>query len=116
MDILLDLFITTFKVGSLTFGGGYAMIPVLQHEFVDARAWLTPQEFTDGIAVGQITPGPLMLLVSFMGYKIAGIIGAVIATVALFAPSFILVILVGHLRERFSKHWAWQSAMKGIGI
>ncbi len=116
MDTLLDLFITTFKVGSLTFGGGYAMIPVLQHEFVDARGWLTAREFTDGIAVGQITPGPLMIMVSFMGYKIAGIAGALVATVGLFAPTFILVILVGRLREKFSRHPLWQGAMKGVGI
>jgi hypothetical protein len=95
MNPLLDLFITTFKVGALTFGGGYAMIPVLQHEFVDVRAWLTAREFADGIAVGQITPGPLMIMVAFMGYKIAGIVGALIGTIGLFGPTFILVILVG---------------------
>ena len=116
MNTLIDLFITTFKVGSLTFGGGYAMIPVLQHEFVDARGWLTAREFADGIAVGQVTPGPLMLMVAFMGYKIAGIVGALLASIGLFLPTFLLVILVGRMRERFSQNSLWQSAMKGIGM
>ncbi len=116
MNPLLDLFITTFKVGALTFGGGYAMIPVLQHEFVDVRAWLTVREFADGIAVGQITPGPLMIMVAFMGYKIAGIVGALIGTIGLFAPTLILVILIGRVRERLSANVYWSGAMKGIGV
>lgn len=116
MNPLLDLFVTTFKVGALTFGGGYAMIPVLQHEFVDVRAWLTAREFADGIAVGQITPGPLMIMVAFMGYKIAGIVGALIGTIGLFAPTFILVILVGRVRERLSANAFWSGAMKGISV
>ncbi len=116
MLTLLDLLITTLKVGALTYGGGYAMIPILQHEFVDARAWLTAREFSDGIAVGQITPGPLMLMIAFMGYKIAGILGALVATIGLFAPSFILVIVFARARQRLGENALFQSAMKGIGV
>lgn len=116
MLTLLDLLITTLKVGTLTYGGGYAMIPVLQHEFVDARAWLTAREFSDGIAVGQITPGPLMLMIAFMGYKIAGVLGALVATLGLFAPSFILVIVFARTRQRLGENALFQSAMKGIGV
>src|SRR5574341_120311 len=116
MLTLLDLLITTLKVGTLTYGGGYAMIPVFQHEFVDARAWLTAREFSDGIAVGQITPGPLMLMIAFMGYKIAGVLGALVATLGLFAPSFILVIVFARTRQRLGENALFQSAMKGIGV
>lgn len=116
MTTLLDLFITTFKVGALTFGGGYAMIPVLQHEFVEARAWLTASEFADGIAVGQITPGPLMIMIAFIGYKIAGVAGALIGMVGLFAPTFLLVIVVAHARQRLSENAWWPGALQGIGV
>lgn len=116
MPTWLDLLITTLKVGALTYGGGYAMIPVLQHEFVDARAWLTAREFADGIAVGQITPGPLMLMIAFMGYKIAGLLGALVATIGLFAPSFIPVILFAQTRQRLGENALFQSAVKGIGV
>jgi chromate transporter len=113
---LVDLLLTTLKVGALTFGGGYAMIPVLQHEFVDVRGWLTAREFSDGIAVGQITPGPLMIMVAFMGYKVAGIAGAFVATIGLFAPTFFGVIVVARVREQLSKNAWWSGAMKGIGV
>ena len=85
------------KIGALAFGGGFTMIPLIQYEVVDHFHWLTTKEFLDGIALGQITPGPIMITATFIGYKLSGFLGAFVATIGIFSSSFfILILLIPH--------------------
>ena len=94
---LTYLSLTLSKIGALAFGGGFTMIPLIQYEVVDHFHWLTTKEFLDGIALGQITPGPIMITATFIGYKLSGLIGALMATIGIFSSSFfILVLLIPH--------------------
>jgi chromate transporter len=90
--MLTAFFLRVFLIGTVTFGGGYAVISALQQELVMRRAWLTAEEFSNGVAAGQLTPGPLLLMITFMGYKIAGFWGALLGTIALFLPTALLVV------------------------
>lgn len=101
---LLHLFATMFLVGAFTFGGGYAIIPILKGELVDKLRWVTAKDFGYAIAVGQITPGPISILAAFLGWKIAGFPGAAVATVGLFLPAFLAVILVTRLYVKLKNH------------
>lgn len=102
------------KVGSLIFGGGLVIIPFIEQEVVVRLGWLTRQEFLDGLALGQITPGPVVITATFIGYKVAGIAGAVVSTVAIFLPSFIF-IFVGIASLRWIEGSAYvQAALKSI--
>jgi chromate transporter len=103
-----------FKIGLLTFGNGYTMLPFISKEVVNTYHWLTPKEFSDGIVMGQITPGPVVITATFIGYKVGGFFGALTATVSIFMPSSILVALVAKPFVRY-KNSAWVSAaLKGI--
>src|SRR6202011_4490058 len=79
-----------FKVGAFTFGGGLSMLAFLQEQVVVKLGRLTPQEFVDGLALGQFTPGPILMLAAFIGFKLAGVTGAAVAAAAIFAPSFVM--------------------------
>ncbi len=93
-NTLFELFFVFFKIGSISFGGGYAMIPFLEHEAI-ARNWLSPEVLVDVIAISQITPGPIATnMATFVGFEQAGIPGAIFATLGVTAPSFILIIFV----------------------
>ncbi len=85
------LFSFFVKTGSVVVGGGYVIIPFIEAEVVEQLRWLTPQEFLDGVAIGQLSPGPIVLTAAFIGYKVAGVAGAAIATIAIFLPSFVFV-------------------------
>jgi chromate transporter len=95
---------TAFKVGGLSFGGGLVIIPLMQHDVVHAHHWLTERQFTDAVALGQLTPGPVVLTVSVVGYAVAGVAGAALAAAVAFAPSFAFVLagapFFSQLRER----------------
>jgi chromate transporter len=94
---LAYLSLTLSKIGALAFGGGFTMVPLIQYEVVDYFQWLTTKEFLDGIALGQVTPGPIMITATFIGYKLSGLFGALIATVGIFSSSFfILILLIPH--------------------
>jgi chromate transporter len=94
---LTYLSLTLSKIGALAFGGGFTMIPLIQYEVVDHFHWLTTKEFLDGIALGQITPGPIMITATFIGYKLSGFLGAFMATIGIFSSSFfILTLLIPH--------------------
>jgi chromate transporter len=112
--MIWKFFLHTLAIGSLTFGGGYAMISALQQDFVVQNKWLSSTEFSNGVAVGQITPGPLMVMISFMGYKVAGLWGAVLGTIGLFIPSFLVVILLSSYFNKIKSNVIIQSALKGI--
>jgi len=88
---LLDLATLMLKVDIFAFGGGFASVPLMLHEVVKVRGWLDSRTFMDGIALGQVTPGPIVITATFVGYQIAGLPGAVVGTVGIFAPSFLMV-------------------------
>lgn len=113
---LLKLFGLMFGIGALTFGGGYAIVGVLQAYLVDKLHWLTLNEFTSGLVVGQVTPGPLSTMVAYVGFKIAGVIGALIATLGLLLPSFISSITIARVYQQFKQAKWVQPAVKGISL
>ncbi|MBI5848967.1 MAG: chromate transporter [Nitrospirae bacterium] len=82
-----------FYISSLTIGGGYAMLPLLQREFVDKHHWLTNQEFLDAIAIGQLSPGPLTVMNAFIGFKLHGVAGSLLAVICSYLPSLVIVTL-----------------------
>jgi len=88
------LAMTLSKVGALAFGGGVTIIPLIQYEVVDKFHWVSTKEFLDGIAMGQVTPGPIMITATFLGYKLSGFLGAAMATLAIFSPAFFIVTLL----------------------
>lgn len=109
--ILSSIFL---RAGALTFGGGFVMIPLLEAELVQARHWLTPQAFADAMALGQVTPGPVVITATFVGYQIAGLGGAVLSTIAVFLPAFVLVLVVGSSIERFRQTLSVQAFLQGL--
>jgi chromate transporter len=104
-----------FKVGAFTFGGGLSMLAFMQEQVVDQFGWLTPQEFVDGLALGQLTPGPILMLAAFIGFKLAGVTGAAVAGSAIFLPSFLMMLSVLPLLRKL-KDLQWLRAfMRGVG-
>lgn len=101
-------------IGVLTFGGGLAMIPAIEHVVVNEQHWLLPKEFTDAIALGQITPGPVAICATFIGYRVAGIAGALVATVAMFGPAVALALAAGHSIQRFRGSPIVQGALRAL--
>ena len=109
----LTLFL--LEVGALTFGGGLSMIAFIQEQLVRQWQWLTPQEFIDGLALGQLTPGPVLTVAAYVGFKTFGMTGAVVGTAAAFLPSFVLMLAILPALERVRQlTWA-KAAMNGIG-
>ena len=93
--MLLKLFATFFKIGLFTFGGGYAMIPLIQREVIERQKWIDKKEFLDMLVLAQSTPGPIAVNTSvFVGYKTAGVMGAIMATLGTVLPSFIVILLL----------------------
>ena len=114
MATLWDVGAFFFKVGSFTFGGGLSMLAFMQEQVVGQFGWLTPQEFVDGLALGQLTPGPVLMLAAFIGYKLFGVLGAAVAAGAIFLPSFVMVLSILPLLRRM-KDLLWLKAfMRGV--
>ena len=88
------------KIGALAFGGGFPAIPLIQYEMVDRFHWLSTKEFLDGIALGQVTPGPILITATFVGYKVSNVLGATMATLGIFFPSFFILILLIPYHDR----------------
>ncbi len=117
MKIYLELLVSFFKVGIMTFGGGYAMLPMLQREIVENKGWATDEELMDYFAIGQCTPGVIAVnTATFIGSKIKGIFGGIVATIAVVLPSLIIISLLAGVIEAFS-HLVWvQYAFGGIRV
>lgn len=110
---LLALALLFLKVGSLTYGSGFVIVGVLKQEVVDNLQWLTSKEFIDGIAFGQITPGPVVITSTFIGYMTSGVIGSIVATVCIFLPTFIFVLILAQKIHKFKDNFYLQSLIKG---
>lgn len=117
MNIYLDMFLTFAKVGVMTFGGGYAMLPILQREVVDNKGWATEEELMDYFAIGQCTPGVIAVnTATFIGQKYKGIPGGIFATIGVVFPSLIIISLLAGVIEAFSHIELVQHAFGGIRV
>lgn len=117
MNILLDLYISFVKIGFMTFGGGYAMLPILEREVVEKKKWATSEEILDYYAIGQSTPGIIAInTATFCGYKMAKNIGGLVASLGFITPSIIIITLISKFLENFSHIEAIQHAFVGIRI
>lgn len=106
MSELLEIAIVFVRIGLLAFGGGLAILPEMERQVVDERGWLTRREFVDSFALGQITPGPGMLMVMFAGYRVAGVAGALMALIAIFIPSALMTgLAAGHWETLRRSPW-----------
>ena len=117
MSIYPDLFVTFAKVGVMTFGGGYAMLPILQREVVDNKGWATEEELMDYFAIGQCTPGVIAVnTATFIGQKQRGIAGGILATLGVVFPSLVIISLLAGVITTFS-HLTWvQHAFGGVRV
>ena len=117
MHPYLDLFLTFARMGACTFGGGYAMLPILQREVVENHGWATEDELMAYYAIGQCTPGVIAVnTATFIGYKTQGLPGAILATVGVIAPSLIIIIAIAAFIQQFAHLAAVQHAFAGIRI
>ncbi|MFZ5944358.1 MAG: chromate transporter [Bacillota bacterium] len=112
--IYLKLFFTFVKIGLFSFGGGYAMVPLIQKE-IESNNWLTAKQFIDIIAVAETTPGPIAVnSATFVGFKVAGFYGSLVSTIGVSLPTFILVILLSKAVQKFSEHPVMKGILYGI--
>lgn len=117
MKELFDLFWTFCKIGALTFGGGYAMLPLIQREIVENKKWSTEKEILDYYAVGQCTPGVIAVnTATFIGFKLRGIIGGLVATLGVIFPSIIIILIIASFLQSFASLAIVQSAFAGIRV
>ena len=117
MKKLWELFCVCAKMGALTFGGGYAMIPILEREVVEKRHWATSEELMDYYAVGQCTPGIIAVnTATFIGHKVAGVWGGVFATLGMVFPSLVIICLIAGILTNFAHIPAVKSAFAGIRV
>ena len=111
----LDLFLTFFKIGAFTFGGGYAMIPLIQKEVCENKKWLSDEDILEIVAIAESTPGPIAInSATFVGYRTAGFFGAMCATLGVVLPSFLIITLISMVLREFSSYKAVKYAFFGI--
>ena len=114
---LLVLFLTFLKVGAFTFGGGYAMIPIIQKEVVEKRKWANNSDILDILAISESTPGPIAVnAATYIGYKVAGFLGSIFATFGLVIPSFVIIYVISYFYKTFMTWHVVQAAFKGLSI
>ena len=117
MPLLLDLFCAFFRIGLFTFGGGYAMLPLLQREIVEKKKWATEEELLDYFAVGQCTPGIIAVnTATFVGFKEKKLSGAIFATLGVVSPSLVIITVIAALLSNFAHIAAVQNAFEGIRV
>ncbi len=115
MSALLQLFISFFKIGAFSFGGGYAMLPLIEKEVIITHKWITSAEYIDILAIAEMTPGPIAInSATFLGYRVYGVLGSVVATLGVVLPSFIVmsIIFISMYRFKNSPYVDW--VFKGI--
>ncbi len=113
--LLLKLFAVFFKIGLFTLGGGYAMIPFIQREAVDINKWISQKDFLEITAMDTVTPGPIAVnMATFVGYKVNGVLGAIVATVGVVLPSLVLVTIIAALFYKFRDNRYVQAILKGL--
>jgi chromate transporter len=110
---LLVMALLFLKIGSLTYGSGFVIVGALRQEVVENLHWLTSREFIDGIAFGQITPGPVVITATFIGYMTSGVIGSIVSTVCIFLPTFIFVLILAQRIHKYKDNFYLQSLIKG---
>ena len=114
---LLVLFLTFLKIGALTFGGGYAMIPIIEEEVTKKRKWISEIEILDIIAISESTPGPIAVnTATYVGYRVGGIAGSIFATLGLTVPSFAIILLISFFYKDFMQWTVIQAMFKGLKI
>ena len=117
MKRCFQLFLTFFKIGGFTFGGGHAMIPLIQRETVENKKWITDDDILEIIAIAESTPGPVAInSATFVGYRTAGFWGAVCATFGVVLPSFVVILAIAYVLNNFMEIKAVQYAFRGINV
>ena len=117
MKVLFDLFRAFFTIGALTFGGGYAMLPMLEREIVSKHKWATSEELLNYFAIGQCTPGVIAVnTATFVGHKIQGVVGGIVATLGVVAPSIVIITIIALVLENFMDILWVQHAFAGIRV
>lgn len=111
---LFNLSLMMLKIDLFAFGGGYGSLPLMLHEVVDLKGWLDYRTFMDGIALGQVTPGPIVITATFVGYLTYGLAGAVLATIAIFTPSFLILLIISPFFDKLKTSNYFLKIMKGI--
>lgn len=112
---LLEIFLTFLKIGATTFGGGYAMIPLIRHDVVDNKNWLNEEELMEILTIAESTPGPIAINVAtYIGYKIKGIWGSILATLGVVLPSFFVILAISFVYEQFKDNQIIAAAFMGI--
>ena len=111
----LKLFTTFFKIGAFTFGGGYAMIPLIQHEVAEKNKWITDEDILEIVAIAESTPGPIAInSATFVGYRVCGVLGSAAATLGVVLPSFVIILIISFVLAAFQSLRAVQYAFMGI--
>ena len=112
---LWELFAVFFRIGAFTFGGGYAMIPLIQAETVENKKWISDNDILEIVAIAESTPGPIAInSATFVGYKVAGVLGSVFATLGVVIPSFVIILLISAVLKEFSHLTPVKYAFEGI--
>ncbi len=115
MSILIQLFFTFLKIGTFSFGGGYAMIPFIQREIIENHNWINNNVFMDIIGISQMTPGPIAInSATFVGFKVSGVLGSIAATLGVVTMSFILVSIASKAMEKFKESKILKGALLGM--
>ena len=114
LGLALSISFIFLRIGAATFGGGFVMIPEIENEVVRSHHWLSHQEFADATALGQITPGPVLIMATFVGYRVAGFLAAILCTICVFLPSFLMTIAAGSSLRRFRTNQQIQAFLRGV--
>ncbi|MBU3155426.1 chromate transporter [Clostridium estertheticum] len=115
MGILTKIFLSFLKIGAFSFGGGYAMLPLIEKEIVKSNNWISYKEFVDIIGISQMTPGPISInSATFVGFKVAGISGSIAATLGVISFSFVLVSIANHYIVKFKNSYIMKAALAGM--
>ena len=115
MEILIKLYFVFLKIGTFSFGGGYAMLPFMQREIVENNYWISMSQFSDIIGISQMTPGPVAInSATFVGYKVGGVAGSVVATLGVITTSFILVTIINKILDKFKESITVKAILAGM--